>query len=181
MKNKIKILGIAGSIREGSYNLLLLKATKLLLNENIDMEIFDLKNIPMYNVDIEDQLPDVVKQFKRKIVEADIVLIATPEYNYSISGVLKNALDWASRPKGQNSFEAKPVGIMGVSGGSLGTSRAQYHLRQIGVALDMRILNRPEIMVASGGKKFADDGTLNDEMTKDMIRSMINNLVKMID
>jgi len=178
MKNKIKILGIAGSIREGSYNLLLLKATKLLLSDDMELEIFDLKNIPMYNQDIENQSPEVVKQFKLKIVEADIVLIATPE---SISGVLKNALDWASRPKGQNSFEAKPVGIMGVSGGSLGTSRAQYHLRQIGVALDMRILNRPEIMVASGGKKFADDGTLSDDMTKDMIKSMIDNLVKMID
>ena len=181
MKNKIKILGIAGSIREKSYNRMLLEATKLLLNEDLEMEIFDLKNIPMYNNDIEDQLPDVVTQFKQKISESDIVLIATPEYNYSISGVLKNALDWASRPKGQNSFAAKPVGIMGVSGGSLGTSRAQYHLRQIGVALDMRMLNRPEIMVASGAKKFAEDGSLNDEVTKDMIKMMINNLIKMID
>ena len=180
MNNKVKVLAISGSIRKRSYNKALLMSIKD-HRQDIDMEIFDLENIPMYNEDIEANMPISVKIFKQKIKEADLVLIATPEYNYSISGVLKNALDWASRPKNDNSFNLKPVGIMGVSPGSLGTSRAQYHLRQIGVGLNMRILNRPEIMIAGAKDKFNDEDRLVDEKSIKLIDDLINEMIKMID
>jgi len=179
MNNKKNILAIAGSLRKESYNKLLLKATKQLLPENIEMEIFDLANIPMYNQDDENQLPIIVKEFKQKIEKADIILIATPEYNYSISGVLKNAMDWASRPYNQNSFNNKPLGILGASIGSLGTVRAQYSLREIAVALNMHVINRPEIMIGNAATKFNDHGELIDTTTISFINSMINGLVEM--
>lgn len=181
MDNKKNILAICGSLRKGSYNKLLLNATKQLLSANISMEIFDLINIPMYNQDNENEMPEVVKEFKQKIENADIILIATPEYNYSISGVLKNAMDWASRPYNHNSFNNKPLGIVGVSVGSLKTVRAQYNLRQIAVALNMHVLNRPEIMIGNAATKFNEQGELIDPTAISLIQSMIKGLVEMSD
>ncbi|MEA5026681.1 NAD(P)H-dependent FMN reductase [bioreactor metagenome] len=180
MENKIKILAFAGSLREHSYNKLLLQGVKAVLPEDFTMEIFDLSVIPMYNQDDEDHMPDTVLEFKEKIEASDIILIASPEYNFSISGALKNALDWASRPYNQNSFDDKPVGIMGASFGMMGTSRAQYQLRQIGVALNMRIINRPEIMLGMASSKFSESGELTDIKTKELILSMLTGLRAMI-
>jgi chromate reductase, NAD(P)H dehydrogenase (quinone) len=111
------------------------------------LEIFDLVNIPPFNQDIEMDMPSKVKEFKSKIREADAILIATPEYNYSVPGVLKNAIDWASRPYGDNSFYGKPVAIMSASPGMLGGVRAQYHLRQSFVYLNMYPGNGPDVVV----------------------------------
>ena len=130
MESKLKVLGFAGSLRAGSYNKALLRAAENFIPEDANLEIFDIDGIPPFNQDIENDMPNKVKDFKSKIREADAILIATPEYNYSVPGVLKNAIDWASRPYGDNPFDGKPVAIMSASIGMLGGARAQYHLRQ---------------------------------------------------
>ncbi len=171
--NKIKILGMAGSLRSGSYNRGLLRVAVELAIPEADVEIFDLTSIPIYNADLEVNMPAIVLEFKKKIENADAILLVTPEYNYSISGVLKNAIDWGSRPYGQNSFEDKPVAIMGASSGSHGTSRAQYQLRQILVDLNMHAINTPELMVSGAKEKFDGNGNLTDEKTKERVKMLL--------
>jgi chromate reductase len=156
MSEKIKILGFAGSLRKKSYNRAILAAAAGMVPEDAVLEIFDLEGIPPFNQDLEKEPPERVRELKAKVRAADAVLIATPEYNYSMPGVLKNAIDWVSRPYGDNAFEDKPVGIMGASGGMLGTARAQYHLRQTCVFLNMHPLNRPEVMVAFAQEKMTE-------------------------
>ena len=158
-EERIVILGFAGSLRKNSFNKALLRAAKELVPDGIELEIFDLEGIPPFNQDLENQPTEKVKEFKAKIRAADGVLIATPEYNYSVPGVLKNAIDAATRPPGDNPFNGKAGAIMGASIGMLGTARAQYHLRQTCVLLNLRLLNQPEIMVTFAEKnstKMAD-------------------------
>src|SRR3972149_11583933 len=163
MKKQVTILGFAGSLRKNSYNKALLQAALELLPKDANLEIFDLEGISPFNQDLILVMPAKVKEFKRKIKAADAILIATPEHNYSVPGVLKNAIDWASRPYGDNSFEGKPVAIMSASTGMLGGARAQYHLRQIFVFLNMHPLNRPEVFVTFASKKIDEQGRLTDE------------------
>lgn len=141
MEKKVKILGFVGSLRKGSFNRALMRTAIELAPEGAELEVFDLEGIPPFNQDLENQPPQQVKEFKAKIRNADALLIASPEYNYSIPGVLKNAIDWASRPHGYNAFEGKPVAVMSASIGRLGGARAQYHLRQSFVYLNMHPLN----------------------------------------
>jgi chromate reductase len=177
MDKQITILGFAGSLRKGSYNKALLRTAIELMPKSAKLEIFDLEGIPPFNQDLEEQMPEKVKTFKAKIRAADAILIATPEYNYSMSGVLKNAIDWASRPYGDNSFEDKPVAIMSASPGMLGGIRAQYQLRQIFVALNMHPINRPEVCVPSADDKIDEKGKVTDETTKEKMRELLRNLV----
>lgn len=177
MNSKIKILGIAGSLRKDSYNKAVLRAAKELVPGNADLEIFDITDIPPFNQDHEQQPPAIVKIFKEKIKQADAILFVTPEYNYSIPGVLKNAIDWASRPYGESAWEDKPVAIMGAAGGTIGTARAQYHLRQTFVFLNMHPVNRPEVMITHAPEKFDDNGNLSDEETKVKIKELLVELV----
>jgi chromate reductase, NAD(P)H dehydrogenase (quinone) len=174
---KVTILGFAGSLRKGSYNKSLLNAALELVPENAKLGIFDLEGIPPFNQDFESQPPQIVKEFKRKIKAADAILIATPEYNYSVPGVLKNAIDWASRPYGDNAFEDKPVAMMSASGGILGGARAQYHLRQTFICLNMHPLNRPEVIVTYASEKIDDKGKVVDEKTREKISKLLANLV----
>lgn len=176
MKN-ISILGFAGSLRKSSYNKAILRAAAELLPEGSELEIFDLEGIPPFNQDMENQLPEKVKEFKGKVRAADALLIATPEYNYSIPGVLKNAIDWGSRPYGDNVFFSKPVALMGASIGMLGTARAQYHLRQTFVCLNMYPLNQPEVMVSFVDKKIDQDSHLTDEQTRQKIKELLKALI----
>jgi len=173
MGNSVSIFGFAGSLRKQSYNKAILRVAANLNLTDITVEAFDLEGIPPFNQDLENQAPERVKEFKAKIKAADAILIATPEYNYSIPGVLKNALDWASRPHGENALEGKPVGIMGASIGMLGTSRAQYHLRQCFVWLNMYPLNRPEVMVPVAQDKVDQEGNIIDAKTKEKIAEMV--------
>jgi len=143
MVKPISILDFAGSLRKNSYNKALLRVALQLLPKNAKLEIFDLEGIPPFNQDLENHVPERVREYKKRIRAADAILIATPEYNYSVPGVLKNAIDWASRPHGDNAFEGKPVAIMSASTGMLGGARAQYHLRQMFVYLNMHAINRP--------------------------------------
>jgi chromate reductase len=177
MNGKITILGFAGSLRKGSYNKSILSAALEVVPRDAFLETIDLEGIPPFNQDLEGNPPERVKEFKAKIRAADAILVATPEYNYSIPGVLKNAIDWASRPYGDNAFDGKPVAIMGASPGMLGTARAQYHLRQCFVFLNMYPLNRPEVMVPLANEKIGPDGKVTDEKTKKKIRELLESLV----
>jgi len=181
MKKPVTILGFAGSLRKNSYNKALLRAASELTPNDAKIEIFDIEGIPPFNQDLEARMPDKVKEFKAKIRAADAILIATPEYNYSIPGVLKNAIDWASRPYGDNPFEGKPVAVMSASPGMLGGARAQYHLRQVFVFLDMRPLNRPEVIVPFAAEKIDEKGRVTDEKTREKIRKLLENLVKWVE
>jgi chromate reductase len=165
----VRILGMAGSLRRGSFNAAALRAAQDLAPTGMTIEIFDLAPLPMYNDDVRlEGYPPPVADFRVRIKAADGILIATPEYNYSTSGVLKNAIDWASRPPEQP-FDGKPIGLMGASAGALGSARAQYHLRQIFVFLNGMVMNRPEVMIPAAQNKFDAEGKLTDQQTRDFI------------
>jgi chromate reductase len=174
----VKILGFVGSLRKGSYNKALMRTAVKLAPEDATIEVFDLVGIPPFNQDLERQPPQVVKEFKAKIRKADAILIASPEYNYSVPGVLKNAIDWASRPYGDNAFEDKPVAIMSASIGTLGGARAQYHLRQSFVFLNMHPLNHPEVMMPFAADNVDVEGNVTNEQTKQLIRELLEALVQ---
>jgi chromate reductase len=165
----MKILGICGSLRRESFNFKLLKAFGEVIPSNVTLVIKTLHDIPLYNEDQEViAIPPSVNQFADEILDAHVLLFSTPEYNYSIPGVLKNAIDWASRhPK--KPFQKKNAAVMGASRGRLGTARAQYHLRQVAVFLDLCFLNRPELMVSEAHTKFDDTGRLTDDKTREML------------
>jgi len=177
MDKKISLLGFAGSLRKGSYNKALLRAAVDLVPREAELEAFDLEGIPPFNQDLENTPPERVKEFKKKIKAADAILIATPEANYTIPGVLKNAIDWASRPYGDNAFDGKPVGMMGATVGNLGTARAQYHLRQSFVFLNMHPLNQPEVMVSVAQEKIDQNGRVTDPKTREKIKELLESLV----
>jgi chromate reductase len=173
-----KILGIAGSLRRASYNRALLRAAQSLTPPEAALEIFEIDDIPGFNQDHESDPPPKVAELKAKVRAADAILFVTPEYNYSIPGVLKNVIDWASRPYGDNAWSGKPVAIMGASIGGAGTARAQYHLRQTFVFLNMHPLNQPEVMVANATSKFDEQGNYLDEQGKQYISQLLKELVK---
>jgi chromate reductase len=167
------ILGISGSLRQDSFNTAALQACSDLLPPGVTMSVFDLAPIPLYNEDVRTQgLPASVQQLREQIRAADALVIATPEYNYSMSGVLKNAIDWASRPPEQP-FDGKPIALIGATPGGLGTSRAQYHLRQVFVYLNGRLLNRPEVFISAAPSKFDANAKLTDAATADNLSKML--------
>jgi chromate reductase len=178
MSDPISILGFAGSLRKGSFNHLTLRAAQTLLPENTTLDIFDINGLPGFNQDDEAHPPEKVVVMKQRIRNADAILFVTPEYNYSVPGVLKNAIDWASRPYGDSAWTGKPVAMMGASVGTLGTARAQYHLRQMFVFLNMYAINQPEVMIPNAHQRFDEQGNLTDEVTKKLIRQLMEELVR---
>ena len=177
MEDTVKILGIAGSLRRESYNRSALRAAIDLVPAGARLETFELDEIPIFNQDHEQHPPASVVEFKRRIREADAILFVTPEYNYSIPGVLKNAIDWASRPYGDNAWNGKAAAVMGASIGVIGTARAQYHLRQAFVFLNILAVNQPEVMIGKAHEQFDKSGNLKDEITKKLTRELLQNLV----
>ncbi len=173
----MNVLGISGSLRKGSFNTATLRAAQAAAPAGMKIEIGEIADLPVYNGDLDNDQsrPQSVKTFVAKIAAADAVLIATPEYNYSIPGGLKNAIDWASRGKPQP-FQGKPVAILGASMGVLGTARAQYHLRQVFVFLDAHVLNKPEIFIGKAQDKFDGEGKLTDEATRQLIGAQLEAL-----
>ena len=174
--NKTSILGIVGSVRKDSFNKALMQVALEVQPPDSSLEVFDLSGIPIFNDDSSASPPQVVVNFKKKIREADAILFVSPEYNYSISGVLKNAIDWASRPPGDNAWSGKPCAIMGASTGMMGTARAQYHLRQVCVYTNMHPINKPEVFVSRVNEKMRD-GKLIDEKTRTNVAEMLKALV----
>ena len=177
MTTSIRILGIPGSLRKASFNKATLRAAQQVVPEGATLEIFELDGIPVFNQDEDRQPPPRVVELKAKIRAADAIVFSTPEYNYSVPGVLKNAIDWASRPSGDSAWTGKPVAVMGASAGVLGTARAQYHLRQTFIFLDMYPVNRPEVFIGSAATKFDERGELKDDTARDLIRQLLEKLV----
>ena len=170
--NNIHILAIPRSLRKGSFNRGLLVAAAESLPENTTLEIFDLHAIPFYNEDLEKAGdPPAVAELKAKITAADALMIATPEYNHSIPGVLKNALDWASRGK-YPAVSGKPLAILG-GGGNYGSVRAQDDLRKVAITINLLVLNRPEVAVQRIREKFDNEGRLADEATRQAIAAQL--------
>ena len=168
----LHILGIAGSLRRNSYNRALLRAAQQLAPEGMTIEAYEeLGTFPLYNGDLEaDAFPAVVTEFKERIRAADGILIVTPEYNYGVPGVLKNAVDWASRPARDSAWTGKPLALMGASNGQGGTVRAQLQLRQAAVFLNMHPLNRPEVLVNQVQGKFDEGLNFIDETGRRFMR-----------
>ena len=172
----IKVLGISGSLRKGSYNTALLRAAQQLVPEGVEIEIFDLKGIPLYDGDLEaDGDPESVVELKDRIRQSDAVLFVTPEYNHGTSGVLKNAIDWASRDRGEGSLWDKPVAMMG-AGGMSGTSRAQLQLQITLAETGAHVMSKPGVLVASAWGKFDSDGRLIDDDTRNIVKAHMDAL-----
>ena len=176
--SRLAILGISGSGRKRSYNTALLEAAKQLLPQDATLEVVDVSKLPLYNQDLEHDLPDAVKELKRNIRSADAILIATPEHNYSVTAVLKNAIEWGNRPPRDASWSGKPAAVISASTGLRGGVRAQLHLRQIMIDLNMYPINRPLLLVANAKDKFNEDLRLNDEETIQTLREVLSSLVE---
>lgn len=173
----LKFLGISGSLRRQSCNSGLLRAAKTRLPDNVVMAIADLSDIPFFNADVAAQgKPAAVARVLAQMGEADALVLACPEYNYSLAPALKNMLDWASREPDNALLAGKPVAIMG-AGGGMGTSRAQYHLRQVCVFLDLHPLNKPEVFANAFAGGFDADGSLTDAKTSQLVADQMQALV----
>jgi chromate reductase len=171
MSEPIKLVAFCGSLRKGSFNRMALSAFIERLPAGATVETIEIADWPLYDADIQAKgFPAPVQAAQQKMLAADGVVFATPEYNYSISGVLKNAIDWLSRMTPQP-FAGKPVAMFGASGGPLGTARAQYHLRQMMVFLDGRPVNKPEVMIGAAPSKFAD-GKFTDEVGSKLLTDL---------
>lgn len=167
----LQVLGIAGSLRAGSYNVALLHAAIELAPKGMEITVFSLLgHLPLYNADLEKgSCPDAVAVLRNEMGKSDAVLFVTPEYNYGVPGVLKNALDWASRPPTTTPLHGMPAGIMGATTGMAGTARAQLQLRQALVYTHTYPLAAPEVLVARAQDKFDATGKLNDEPTRKFV------------
>jgi chromate reductase, NAD(P)H dehydrogenase (quinone) len=178
---KIKVLGMGGSLRKGSYNRALLRAARDLAPGEMEVQIFDnatLSAIPLFNEDVRQQgEPDAVKILKQEMHQADALLFAIPEYNFSMSGVLKNAVDWASRPPSESPLDGKPVAMMGASTGISGTIRAQMHFRQVCTFTNMLPVNKPQVYVANAAVKFDPEGRLVDQDARNFVRLLMEALL----
>src|SRR5579884_3349582 len=172
----VSILGICGSLRRGSYNMAALRTAIELRPPGVTVTVADIAQIPLYNEDVRAQgFPPPVETLRAQIKAADALLFACPEYNYSMSGVLKNAIDWASRPPDQP-FAGKPAAIIGAAAGMAGSARAQGDLRRSMVFLDMHPLNKPEVLIGQAQTKFDTEGRLTDEVARNLIRDLMVNL-----
>jgi chromate reductase len=175
-KKRIAVLGICGSLRKASFNRMLLNAAIELAPPTIAIETVDIRPFPPYDEDVRQAgFPPAVADLRARIKAADALLFVTPEYNYSMPGVLKNAIDWASRPPDQP-FNGKPIAIAGASGGVSGTMRAQYHLRQACVFLNMFPINKPEVLIQMAAGKFDAEGRLTDEPTRGFLKDLLTSL-----
>lgn len=172
-----KFIAISGSLREKSFNTYLLKAAQELAPEGVEIEIVSIKDFPLFNQDLETNFPSVVQEVKDKIKNSDGVIFASPEYNRSMTGVLKNAIDWISRPYGANSFAGKTALVLGASPGMIGTAVAQSHLKHTLLYLDMKVIGQPEFCLGLAQDKFNEEGKLVDEKTREFLAKALKVLV----
>src|SRR6187399_2244541 len=183
MSDYIQLVGLSGSLRKGSYNTMLLNSALQLLPTDVSMEIISIEDIPLYNGDLDlpsvKHRPQPVEHFRKMLADSDGILISSPEYNYSIPGGLKNAIDWASR--GEDSpLLRKPVAVIGATTGLWGTTRMQVAFHNVFLFLDMKPVYKPEVLVAQAEKKFDKNGNLIDEVTKKLLKQKLEALKEMI-
>lgn len=177
----IRLLGFAGSLRSASYNRGLLRAAVELAPPGVEIESFDLRSIPLFDEDVEAEGdPEPVVAFKRAIGSAEGLVLACPEYNHGITGVLKNAIDWASRPPGEPSIGGKLVALMGATPGGFGTVRSQIQVRQALLGAGARPLDRPQLHVARARERFDDAGNLVDDETREKVEALVAALVQRV-
>lgn len=173
----LRVLAFAGSLRQGSFNRRLVEAAREMAADPMSVSVFDLNGIPLYNRDVEVQgVPGRVKEFHETIEASDALLISTPEYQHGVPGVLKNAIDWASRPPGESPILHKPVAIMGATPGMWGTARAQSQLRQALVYNGCPMVLKPEVLVSKAGERFDEDGRLIHQATRDFVGQLLESL-----
>ena len=177
MADQIRILGIAGSLRKASWNRGALRAAQQLCPPGATIEVFELDGIPGFSQDEERQPPQKVVDFKNRIRAADAILFVTPEYNYGLPGVLKNAIDWASRPYGDSAWNGKPAAIISAALSMGGGVRAQYQLRQSFVFLNVEAVLQPEVAIGNASERFDEHGNLKDETSKKLIGQLLQALV----
>jgi chromate reductase len=175
----VKILGLCGSLRKNSFNNSALKAALAFVPKGSSFETFDLGSLPLFNSDLEFAMPKSAKALKAKIEDADVIIFSTPEYNRAPSGVILNAINWACRPYGKNSFSGKVGGIISASTGLFGGNRAQQILRNVFVDLNILTLNSPEIFISKAAEKFDEKGNLTDEDTKKRLEAFVLALVEL--
>jgi chromate reductase len=175
----IRVGGICGSLGSKSYNLLLLRAAAEMMPEDVLYEEIPIGDLPLYNPDLDgDSAPEAVRLFRDRVKAVDGLLFTVPEYNYSLTGALKNALDWASRPVADSGLYDKPAAIMGASQGTFGTVRAQLHFRHVAVFTNMHLVNKPEVLVREPRAKFSADGRLEDGETRQLVGQLVRELVR---
>jgi chromate reductase len=179
MPPDIHILGFAGSLRAKSYNRAALRAAQEMLPEGVALEITTLDDLPPFNEDLGNDPPEPVRVFKEKIRQADALLMAVPEFNYSFPGVLKNAIDWASYPFATSPMNRKPTAILG-AGGRYGTVRAQLHIRQVFLFTNNLVVTKPEVHIVNAWEKFDSGGRLTDETARKQIRDLLVALIKLV-
>ncbi len=177
-KKRLKVLGIVGSLRANSFNGALLNATKNFFPDRVEFETFDISEIPHYNQDVEDSgIPEIVSEFKQKVLDADAIILASPEYNGSVSGVLKDALDWASRPYGDSSISGKPVTLLTAVSGRNGGQAVLNHLTLIIDYLDARLIGAP-VLVQQAPGIFDDQSNISDPETFHKIEKLTAQIVE---
>ena len=175
-QSPIKLLGISGSLRKQSYNSGALRAIPSLLPDGMTFEVAELADVPFYNADVEQTgFPDAVKGFRARVASADALIFAVPEYNFSLPGVLKNALEWLSRPPNPP-VNGKPCAVFGASVSPLGTARGQFHFRHVCVSLNMATVNVPHVDITNAKTKFDAQSQLTDTASLDALRQLLQEL-----
>ncbi len=175
-----KVAVVVGSLKKESINLKLAKALAKLAEGKLELNILKVDDIPLFNEELEASLPAPVARFKSEIEAADAVLFVTPEYNRSMPGVLKNLIDWGSRPYGKGSFGGKPAGIVGTSPGAIGTAAAQQDLRKLLTIFNMRIMGQPEIYLQTTPDLFAADSSVTNDKTKAFLQGYVDKFAAFI-
>lgn len=175
-----KILVISGSLRVKSFNTALARALQHMVPEGVSLEYGDISTLPLYNADLEENFPESAQALKNQIESADALVFVTPEYNRSIPGVLKNAIDWASRPWGKNSFACKHVLVMGASNGAIATAVGQQDLKKVMLHLDAQVMGQPELFIGTAQDKFNEAGDLIDEKTRTYVQAGLTLLISRI-
>jgi chromate reductase len=176
----LNFIAFTGSIRKGSYNRKLIQAAQELAPDNVNIEILNIADLPHFNEDLEENFPEEAQNLKNKIEQTDGILVSTPEYNRSIPGVFKNAIDWTSRPYGQNSWVGKPVYVMGASIGGIATAIAQSHLKHSLLYLDAYVMGQPEFYLGNAMDKFDDNGKLTDADTRKLLEKALKDFVDFV-
>jgi chromate reductase len=175
MARTYRVAGISGSLRAGSYNTATLRAAQELAPDTLDIDVVTLEDVPLFNADVEARgWPARVQELRDRVGSADAVIFASPEYNYSITGVLKNAIDWLSRPEGDAPLNGKPAAIVGATPSFVGTARGQAHLRQVVFYNAMPLLPTAEVLIARAGDRFDAEGRLTDEKTREVLKDMLD-------
>jgi len=178
--NEIRILGIVGSQRRNSTNRMALRAAQELVPAGVVIELVELHGIPFFEPRREQRPPGAVVEFRQRVRDADAILFATPECNHAVPGGLKSAIDWAARPVDDCAWAGKPAAVMSATTGSLTTLRAQHHLRQMLVTLQMPIVDHPAFMKGIAASRFGPDGSLSDEATRQFIRQVVLALATLV-